>query len=98
MMAPRTDELQAMYLNFTESLDKGSRIPTYDEWYSSYYTPPIKETNQWPIEPARDAVRKKPVTSVLGALLIGLTSGGILGAKEATIGAAVLELLTLFGL
>lgn len=98
MTAPRTAELQAEYLNFTETLDSGSRIPTYDEWYASFYTPPIKETPKWPIEPARDAVRKKPVTSVLAALLLGLTSGGILGAKEATIGAAVLDLLTLFGL
>lgn len=95
--APQTEDLRNQYLDFVESLDKGSRIPTYAEWYRSNSTPPIEEPKTWPTT-VQDAVKKRPVTSVLAALLLGLTSGGIFGAKEATIGAAVLDLLTLFGL
>lgn len=100
------------YERFLETLPEDAHQPTFDEWFEGIYRPAIEASHmdiepvplterkkpKWLTDAGKRAVRKRPVTTVLGTLLTGLTAGGVLGAKSELIGGLALNVLALFGL
>lgn len=96
---PSFDELHDEYARYLETLDPDSRIPSFQVWKDYIRVQPEPERKpKWLIESGRQAVRKRPVSTILAALLTGGAAGEILGEKAMGVGALLAQLFATFGL
>lgn len=99
-------ELHEEYERYLETLGQDAYRPTFDQWYDGIYTPvsndyyiPAEERKfKWLTDGGKAVIRKRPVSSVLGAIALGGVGASLLGEKAQLAAEGLLGLLRLFGL
>lgn len=93
------DELHDEYARYLETLDPDSGVPSFQTWKDHIRVQPFVERKpKWLIENGRRAVRKRPLSTILTALVTGGVATEILGEKASGVGALLAQLFATLGL